>query len=63
VIEQQHVKHYPPMTRIFGPYLATVGRILRQGSGSEVTLKHYIDVQDETKADAMKSLPLKSRRA
>jgi integrase len=33
-------------TRLYnnGTELATVGRILRHGSGSEVTLKHYVDV-------------------
>ena len=51
-------------TRLYnnGTPLPTVGRILRHGSGSEVTMKHYVDVTEETSADALKSLPTKSRR-
>jgi integrase len=49
-------------TRLFnnGVELPKVGAILRHGSGSEVTLKHYVDVLDATKADALENLPRKS---
>ena len=49
-------------TRLYnnGTPLATVGRILRHGSGSEVTLKHYIEVQDETATVALKNLAKKA---
>jgi integrase len=49
-------------TRLFnnGTDLATVGKILRHGSGSEVTLKHYVDIEDKTKANALKNLPQKT---
>jgi integrase len=51
-------------TRLYnnGTALATVGRILRHGSGSEVTLKHYVEVQEETSAAALKNLPRKLRK-
>jgi len=49
-------------TRLYnnGTPIDTVAKILRHGSGSEVTLKHYVDVEDETKAAALKNLPQKS---
>jgi integrase len=40
-----------------GVHLETIGRILRHGSGSEVTLKHYVEVDEDTTADALKNLP------
>jgi integrase len=48
-------------TRLYnnGTPIETVGKILRHGSGSEVTLKHYVEVGEETKADALRSLPQK----
>ncbi len=50
-------------TRLYnnGTPLDLVGKILRHGSESEVTLKHYIDVEDRTKAVAMQNLPRKVR--
>lgn len=36
-----------------GVKLDLVGAILRHGSGSEVTLKHYVEVEEETKANAL----------
>jgi len=49
-------------TRLFnnGVNKDLVGAILRHGSGSEVTMKHYIDVEEQTKAAALMSLPQKS---
>ena len=41
----------------------TVAKILRHGSGSEVTLKHYVEIEDETKAAALQSLPRKAKKA
>jgi integrase len=51
-------------TRLYnnGTPLDLVGKILRHGSESEVTLKHYIEVEDKTKAAALQSLPRKSRK-
>jgi integrase len=51
-------------TRLYnnGTPIETVGKILRHGSGSEVTLKHYVEIEEETKADALQSLPTKSRK-
>lgn len=45
-------------TRLYnnGVPLATVGKVLRHGSGSEVTLRHYVEVQEETTAAALKGL-------
>jgi hypothetical protein len=36
--------------------IETVAKILRHGSGSEVTLKHYAEVEHETKAAALQKL-------
>lgn len=49
-------------TRLYnsGVKLDLVGAILRHGSGSEVTLKHYVEVEEETKANALKNLPQKA---
>lgn len=51
-------------TRLYanGVPLPTVGRILRHGSGSEVTLKHYVEIQEATTAAALKNLPRKSAK-
>jgi integrase len=51
-------------TRLYnnGTPIETVAKVLRHGSGSEVTLKHYVEVEEETKAAALKSLPTKSRK-
>ena len=48
-------------TRLYnnGTPIETVDKILRHGSGSEVTLKHYVEVEDDTKAAALQSLPRK----
>ena len=45
-----------------GTKLETIGRILRHGSGSEVTLKHYVEVSEETAVNALAALPKKSKR-
>jgi integrase len=45
-----------------GVKLETIGRILRHGSGSEVTLKHYVEVSEETAVNALEGLPTKSKR-
>jgi integrase len=44
-----------------GVKLETIGRILRHGSGSEVTLKHYVEVSEETAVNALEGLPTKSK--
>lgn len=46
-------------TRLYnnGTPLETVAKILRHGSGSEVTLKHYVEVEEKTKATALRNLP------
>lgn len=48
-------------TRLYnnGTPIETVAKVLRHGSGSEVTLKHYIEVEEETKAAALRKLPRK----
>jgi integrase len=45
-------------TRLYnnGTPIETVGKVLRHGSNSEVTLQHYVDIEDETRADALKNL-------
>jgi integrase len=50
-------------TRLYnnGTPIETVGQILRHGSGSEVTLKHYVEVEEETKATALRNLPRKAQ--
>ena len=50
-------------TRLYnnGTPLDLVGRILRHGSESEVTLRNYIDVEEKTKAAALRKLPRKRR--
>jgi integrase len=52
-------------TRLYnnGTPIETVAKILRHGSGSEVTLKHYVEVEEETKAAALQSLPQKVKKA
>jgi integrase len=52
-------------TRLYnnGTPIETVARVLRHGSGSEVTLKHYVEVEEETKAAALQSLPRKVKKA
>ena len=49
-------------TRLYnnGTPLDLVGKILRHGSESEVTLRNYIEVEDKTKAAALRSLPRKT---
>jgi integrase len=42
--------------------IETVGKILRHGSGSEVTLKHYVEVEEKTNAAALQNLPMKSKK-
>jgi integrase len=51
-------------TRLYnnGTPIETVGKILRHGSGSEVTLKHYVEVEEETRADALRNLPRKAKK-
>jgi integrase len=51
-------------TRLYnnGTPIETVGKILRHGSGSEVTLKHYVEVEEKTKAAALQNLPMKSKK-
>jgi len=51
-------------TRLYnnGVPLDLVGKILRHGSESEVTLKSYIDVEEKTKAAALQGLPRKEAR-
>jgi integrase len=50
-------------TRLYnnGTPTELVGKILRHGSGSEVTMQNYIDIEDETKAAALQSLPRMSK--
>jgi hypothetical protein len=38
----------------------TIAEILRHGSGSEVTEENYIDVDESTAVNALKSLPKKT---
>jgi integrase len=45
-----------------GAPLETIEAIMRHGSGSEVTLKHYIDIAEETKTAALNNLPRKSTK-
>jgi integrase len=51
-------------TRLYnnGTPIETVGKILRHGSGSEVTLKHYVEVEEKTKTAALQNLPMKSKK-
>jgi integrase len=51
-------------TRLYnnGTPIETVGKVLRHGSGSEVTMKHYVEVEEETKATALKNLPRKTKK-
>jgi integrase len=42
--------------------IETVGKILRHGSGSEVTLKHCVEVEEKTNAAALQNLPMKSKK-
>jgi integrase len=46
-----------------GTPIETVAKVLRHGSGSEVTLKYYVEVEEETKAAALQSLPRKIKKA
>jgi len=52
-------------TRLYnnGTPIETVAKVLRHGSGSEVTLKHYVEIEEETKAAALQSLPRKIKKA
>jgi integrase len=52
-------------TRLYnnGTPIETVAKVLRHGSGSEVTLKYYVEVEEETKAAALQSLPRKIKKA
>jgi hypothetical protein len=45
-----------------GTPIETVGKVLRHGSGSEVTMKHYVDVEEKTKAAALQGLPRKFKK-
>lgn len=45
-----------------GTPIETVGKVLRHGSGSEVTLKHYVEIDEETKTAALRNLPRKVRK-
>jgi integrase len=45
-----------------GTPIETVGKVLRHGSGSEVTLKHYVEVEEQTRADALRQLPRKTKK-
>jgi integrase len=51
-------------TRLYnnGTPIETVAKILRHGSGSEVTLKHYVEIEEETKAAALQNLPRKAKK-
>ena len=51
-------------TRLYnnGTPIETVAKVLRHGSGSEVTLKYYVEVEEETKAAALQSLPRKVKK-
>lgn len=50
-------------TRLYnnGTPIETVAKVLRHGS--EVTLKYYVEVEEETKAAALQSLPRKIKKA
>jgi integrase len=50
-------------TRLYnnGTPIEIVAKVLRHGSGSEVTLKHYVDVEEEAKVAALKNLPRKAQ--
>lgn len=50
-------------TRLYnnGTPIETVAKVLRHGSGSEVTLKHHVEVEEATKAAALKNLPRTAR--
>jgi integrase len=52
-------------TRLYnnGTPIETVAKVLRHGAGSEVTLKHYVEIEEETKAAALQSLPRKAKKA
>lgn len=44
-----------------GTPIETVGKVLRHGSGSEVTLKSYVEIEEQTRANALKNLSLKRK--
>lgn len=50
-------------TRLYnnGTPIVTVAKVLRHGSGSEVTVKHYVDVEEETQAAALRNLARRRR--
>lgn len=52
-------------TRLYnnGTPIETVAKVLRHGSGSEVTLKHYVEIEEETKAAALQRLPRTVKKA
>jgi integrase len=51
-------------TRLYnnGTPIETVAKVLRHGSGSEVTMKHYVDVEEKTKAAALQGLPRRFKK-
>jgi hypothetical protein len=51
-------------TRLYnnGTPIETVAKVLRHGSGSEVTLKYYVEVEEETKAARCRVCREKSRK-
>jgi integrase len=51
-------------TRLYnnGTPIETVAKVLRHGSGSEVTMKHYVDVEEKTKAAALQVCRESSRK-
>jgi hypothetical protein len=46
-----------------GTPIETVAKVLRHGPGSEVTMKHYVEIEEEAKAAALQSLPRKVKKA
>jgi integrase len=51
-------------TRLYnnGTPIETVAKVLRHGSGSEVTMKHYVEIEEKTRAAALQSLPRKAKK-
>jgi hypothetical protein len=45
-----------------GTPIETVAKVLRHGSGSEVTMKHYVEIEEKTRAAALQSLPRKAKK-
>ncbi len=52
-------------TRLYnnGTPIETVAKVLRHGSGSEVTLKYYVEVEEETKAAAVAEFAAKNQES